>query len=298
MGDLAGEARCQPEPCTERYWSNYYMSRARHLHHDGRVTESGYSLGLWTGSLGPWWPGPRRVLAPSRSGRWEERWPGRGGFGGGRGGAGCVCAAFRAVLRRGGRCPCGTGRRRGFVQFLDEVIVLPVAVHDWGHGPDSAARGVPQLQYLANVLTCPYRCMRVQFLDRFLTCPLLCNARCLYGCQVVDISVVAQTQIPMVRFTTEILQMQYIDKVIDVCCAGLRCALSVETVEIPQLQARFFLDHVVDMPVVFNDRCWCRSAQNCDGPAVAAHLPRWSMSLLAQFIDGSHVPVIMQRQIQ
>ena len=68
------------------------------------------------------------------------------------------------------------------------------------------------------------------------------------------------------------------------------------------------------MPVVVNDRCleqlvvfvtrWCtttdagcQSAQNCDGPAVAAHLTRWSMSLLAQFIDGSHVLVIMQRRL-
>ena len=52
------------------------------------------------------------------------------------------------------------------VQLLDKVV-LPVAVQDWGHGPDSAARGVPQLQFLADVLTCP----------------LLCNARCLCGCQ-------------------------------------------------------------------------------------------------------------------
>ena len=38
--------------------------------------------------------------------------------------------------------------------------------------------------------------------------------------QVVDIPVVVQTQIPMVRFTIEILQLQYIDQVVNVCCAG------------------------------------------------------------------------------
>ena len=46
-----------------------------------------------------------------------------------RGGAGCVCASFRAVLRRhGGQCPCCSGRRCGFVKFLDKVVVLPVVV--------------------------------------------------------------------------------------------------------------------------------------------------------------------------
>ena len=43
--------------------------------------------------------------------------------------------------------------------------------------------------------------------------------------------VVAQMQFPIVLCTTEILQLQYIDKVVDVCCAG--CC----------------------MPVVFNNRC-------------------------------------------
>ena len=76
--------------------------------------------------------------------------------------------------------------------------------------------------------------------------------------------------------------MQYIDKVIDVCCAGPRCALSVGDSRDPTVATRFFSDQVVDIPV---DRCWCRSAENCDGPAVAAHSTRWSISLLAQFID-------------
>ena len=53
----------------------------------------------------------------------------------------------------------------------------------------------------------------------------------------------------------------------------------------PTVAARFLSDQVVDTPVVFNDRCWCRSAENCEGPAVAALLTRWSTSLLAQFID-------------
>ena len=36
-------------------------------------------------------------------------------------------AAFVAVLhRRGGRCPCCAGRRRGFVQFSDKVVTCPL----------------------------------------------------------------------------------------------------------------------------------------------------------------------------
>ena len=73
------------------------------------------------------------------------------------GGAGCVCAEFRAVLRRGGRCPWCAGRRRGLV----------------GHGPDSAARRVPQLQFSDLVETCLLLRRQVQFSDKVLTCPLL-----------------------------------------------------------------------------------------------------------------------------
>ena len=158
------------------------MSRARHLHHDGRVTECAYSLGLWTRGLGTLVARAKAGLgsvkkrqvgwavAGSRRLRWR------------RGGAGCVCAAFRAVLRRGGRCPCCAGRRRGFVQFLDKVIVLPVTVQDWGHGPDSAARVVPQLQFSANVLTCPW--LRRQLHEGAVLGPVL------------DMPVIVQRQVP------------------------------------------------------------------------------------------------------
>ena len=52
------------------------------------------------------------------------------------GGAGCVSCCVCAFLRRGGRCPCCPGQG-----------CLARVVQDWGHGPDSAARGVPQLQF-------------------------------------------------------------------------------------------------------------------------------------------------------
>ena len=88
-----------------------HPSGARHLHHDGRFMETAFLL-PWTRSRGPWWPGPRWVVAPSRKGRWEGRWPGRGGCGGG----GAVLAAL--VLR--------------FVLFFDFVVdVLVVQVVIW-----------------------------------------------------------------------------------------------------------------------------------------------------------------------
>ena len=37
----------------------------------------------------------------------------------------------------------------------DKVVVLPVIMQDRDFGPDSAARGVPQLQFLDKVLTGP-----------------------------------------------------------------------------------------------------------------------------------------------
>ena len=105
---------------------------------------------------------------------------------------------------------------------------------------------------------------------------------------VIDISVVAQRQFPLVQKTIEIHQLQFIDT--GPASSG---AVGEETVELPQLQP---VQHgnCCCMPVVCNDR-WrvVQSAENCEGPAVAAHLTRWSMSLLAQFIDGLDVPVIV-----
>ena len=71
--------------------------------------------------------------------------------------------------------------------------------------------------------------------------------------KVVDISGVAQTHFPWSVFP-EIPQLQYIDKVIDVCCAGPWCAFIVGDRRDPTVAARFSSGQVVDIPVVFNDR--------------------------------------------
>ena len=69
--------------------------------------------------------------------------------------------------------------------------------------------------------------------------------------RVVDISVVVQRQIPMVLFRIiEILQLQYIDKVIDVPVVPVQFpSAGVEkTAELPHCSRRA-LDKVVGMPV-------------------------------------------------
>ena len=97
--------------------------------------------------------------------------------------------------------------------------------------------------------------------------------------QVVDIPVMAQTQIPMVVFPIEIPQLQYIDQVVDVCCAGP--ADSCEVVgdgRDPTVAARFLLDSCC-MPVVCNDKC------------------RWSMTLRSSS-TAMDVLVTIHRQLR
>ena len=108
--------------------------------------------------------------------------------------------------------------------------------------------------------------------------------------KVVDISVVAQKQFPLVLFRKplRVLQLQIIDKVLDVCCASPASsgAVGVETVELPQLQP-IERGHCCRMPVVCNNRCRVvPSAENSRRSRSCSALTIWSMSLLAQFIDG------------
>ena len=81
-----------------------------------------------------------------------------------------------------------------------------------------------------------------------------------------------------------------------------RSARSVwETVEIPQLHLVSSWTRSLTCPLCSTTGAGCRSAENCDGPAVAAHSTRWSMSLLAQFIDKiwtscDHAATVVQWQ--
>ena len=167
--------------------------------------------GPWTRSRGPWWPGPRWVVAPSRKGRWEGRWLGCGGCGGvGRCWLRLCCTSCSSPLWSVLRC-CAR-------QWI------------WSR---QCCRGAPQVQFLDQV-DMPVTVQR----------------------QVRSFSGMSSTPChgdshgPSVQKIMEILQMQYIDKVIDVCCAGSRCALSVGDSRDPTVAARFFSDQVVDIPVV------------------------------------------------
>ena len=82
---------------------------------------------------------------------------------------------------------------------MDMVIVLPVAVQDRVYGPDSAARGVPQLPFLDKVVTCP-----------------LFRRQARGGAAgavpvVVDVPVIMQRHV--VSPTVEMPQIQFIDRV-------------------------------------------------------------------------------------
>ena len=148
-----------------------HPSRARVLHHDGHVMESAFSLGQWTRSRGPWWPGPRWVVAPSRSGREERRWPGRGGCGGdggwGRGGR----RDPGALLRWTSLWSCSDKFQQYCSRFRFSTVVGQscFACRDSIHSANCAV-----LRQDSSGAT----------LGPGLTCPLLCNARCaVLGCQ-------------------------------------------------------------------------------------------------------------------
>ena len=84
----------------------------------------------------------------------------------------------------------------------------------------------------------------------------------------VDISVMAHWQIPMV---VEFLQLQYIDRVIDVCCAAP--AVWVQTWRIRSSSHSCNVDagHVAHMPVVALTGAWDGRdrAVHCEAPQLA-----------------------------
>ena len=83
-------------------------------------------------------------------------------------------------------------------------------------------------------------------------------------------------------------QLQFIDKVFDVRCAGPAVlVLSVwRQSSSHSCSSSYSLDKVVEMPVVFNDRCWvseCVTAKDpqlpltvVDVPAGAVHRRLWT----------------------
>ena len=85
--------------------------------------------------------------------------------------------------------------------------------------------------------------------------------------------------------TVEVPQLLFLDKVIDVFFVQF-----IDGVDVPVIMQRrgllSVLGKVVDMLVVFNDRCFDLSEQKTDDSAVAV-LTLWSMSLLCRSSFGS-----------
>ena len=142
---------------------------------------------------------------------------------------------------------------------------------------------------------------------------LLCSATCtVLGCKgrphpyrgAEDVSLVLDVQ-KTTRFPS---CSPLID--VDVTCwagpADSTCAVCVKTAEIPQLHASYsFLDKVVDMPVVFNDKCPYLSVQKtAKVPQLqrsfkVADVPVVQVVLVPQVLSAVvNVPVIIQRLVR
>ena len=162
---------------------------------------------------------------------------------------------------------CGWGRggaeRRlrgpllGCVRLCDHAATIssPDSVHrQWLDVPVQGQVPTVQTAQLIVEISLP-------LLDRFLTCPLLCNVGVQFACQGRQHLSRGADAVSLglsVQKTIEILQLQFIDKVFDVCCAG---------------------------PAVLG----CRRGGDSRAPTVAARFA-WTLSFVA-------MPVVVQRQL-
>ena len=102
--------------------------------------------------------------------------------------------------------------------------------------------------------------LQVPLLDRFLTCPLLCNVGAQFACQGrrhLCRGADADFFGPSVQKIIEILQLQFIDKVVDDCCAGpavLGCSRGGDS-RAPTVAARFAWTLSLPCPSLCNDSC-------------------------------------------
>ena len=122
-----------------------------------------------------------------------------------------------------------------------------------------------------------------------MTCPLLCNARCTVSVvKVVDIPVVTQAilMVSTVLNTVEILQLQIVDKVIDVSVVQVQQVLggSLWRQSRSHSCSSLIVDSVVRMPVVVQ-----RQVPNGSDVQKTVKVPQlqyirtgWSMSLLCR----------------
>ena len=161
---------------------NYYMSRAGVLHHNGRVKETVFSLGLWTlrwclpteGAVHH--VSPTSAVVPHAAAPRSQEAAGEDFLEQLFGGRPCDHAATisSSALARGA---LDSVHR----QWLDIPVML-----------QRRLRTVQTVHMTVEILQVP-------LLDWFLTCPLLCIARCHFTVvEVVDISNVAQRQFPLV----------------------------------------------------------------------------------------------------
>ena len=97
----------------------------------------------------------------------------------------------------------------------------------------------------------------------------------------VDISVMAHWQIPMF---VVFLQLQYIDRVIDVCCAAPAVRVQAWRIRSSSHSCNVDAGHVAHTPVVALTGAWDGrdSAVHCGGCAVGTHRPDCFLGLSTQ----------------
>ena len=203
----------------------------------------------------------------SGSGLWL--WLGRGGGGQGVGGrasaGGDFVDLFFGYVRPCDHASTISSSTVHQIQFIDSGWIFLLCVQ----------RRVPTVQTVQLIVEIP----QVPLLDRFLTCPVIVQRRCaVRGVKVVDTSVVAQMQFPLVllfrkplrfsscssliRFSMSIVQVQQFSG-----------AVGEETVELPQLQAVEQWTLSLPCPSLCNESCRVvQTSENREGPAVAVRL--------------------------
>ena len=106
----------------------------------------------------------------------------------------------------------------------------------------------------------------------------------------VDISVMAHWQIPMF---VEFLQLQYIDRVVDVCCAAPAVRVQTWRIRWSSHNCNVDAEHAAHMPVVALTGAWDGRdrAVHCGGSAVGTHRPACFLGPCTQ-VHGQGSPAI------
>ena len=201
-----------------------------------------------------------------------------------------------ALVGTRGLCVCATpgGERHRQPRAVQKYWAQVTFLRQCTTSSSSLRRAVDgaSLQFIESGGSCRYatetgtHSAELCTLDWFIDVPVVVHV------EVVDNTVVAQRPFPLVQ-PRRPLRFPSCSPLI--WCSTSRCAgpassrvQSVRKQSSSHSCSSLQLDTVVHMPIVVQRQTpMVQTSENCESPAVAVHLNRWSMSLLAQFIDRS-----------